>query len=287
MDIREFMDIALGAVEGSRVEVMSLESAEVGSEAVAALSQVIAELAENGSSFSAPNQTVRIGGRFIDGTYVFSVEDDGVGISPTMLEALNRLLARPPSVQAGEVSLGVTVVARLAAKHGFAVELVPSSPGTTARVVVPSGVISPAKEHTTQPVRPPTPEPAAVSSLPHRPMPDRVFAPGPDMTIDLNADVPALDVEDFLESIFAPLRSAASGSSSNGRSLTESGDMSIDLESTASVATLRVRVPGENFSVVEDEPSVLSSEAAIDLRSALTHFQDGRRDAGEQGDDAD
>ena len=277
MDVSEFMDLALGGLDAGRVEVTTLEPAEVGAEAVVALSQVIAELVENGAAFSAPTQSVEVSGRFLDDAYVFAISDDGVGISQTMLEALNRLLARPPSARDGEVSLGVTVVARLAAKHGFDVELVPGLPGTTANVRVPVGLIQP----------PPVPlvaEPARVSALPSRPQSEAVFAPSnPNLTIELN-DAPAMDVEDFLDSIFAPLRAGASRRPSrNGRTEAASQDVTIDLEPKASVATLRVRVPGENFSVVEDEPSVLSSEAAIDLRSALAHFQDGRRDAGRQG----
>jgi len=274
MEITEFMDIALGSVEAGRVEVTSLEPGEVGAEAVAALSQVIAELAENGAAFSTPSQAVHVTGRFINGAYVFSISDDGVGISQTMLEALNRLLARPPSARDGEVSLGVTVVARLAAKHGFDVELVPGSPGTTATVRVPTGVIRPLQ---------PAPEPARVSSLPTRTFAEPVFAPNPDLTIELTDDPPVMNVEDFLESIFAPLRAGASSKPmGNGRTRTASSSASIDLEPTPSVAALRTRVPGENFSAVDDEPSVLSSEAAIDLRSALAHFQDGRRNAGRQ-----
>lgn len=275
MDITEFMSIALGGVEAGRVEVTTLEPGEVGAESVAALSQVIAELVDNGAAFSAPDQTVRVSGRFVDGAYVFAISDDGVGISQTMIEALNRLLARPPSTRDGEMSLGVTVVARLAAKHGLDVRLAPGSPGTTATVTVPAGVILPARS---------TPAPSRVSTLPSRPAPEPVFAPGPDVTIELTEDAPVMDVEDFLESIFAPLRAGASGRpTGNGRTRSGSPDLSIDLEPTAMVATLPTRVPGENFPVVEDEPSVLSSEAAIDLRSALAHFQDGRRDAGRKG----
>ena len=46
-------------------------------------------------------------------------------------------------------------------------------------------------------------------------------------------------------------------------------------------AVLQVRIPGESFSVTDDDsPSTSPAEAAVDLRSALTTFDQGRRAAG-------
>jgi hypothetical protein len=46
------------------------------------------------------------------------------------------------------------------------------------------------------------------------------------------------------------------------------------------VTELRVRVPGENFALVRDEPSTVAAESAIDIRSALSRYEQGRRSAG-------
>ena len=41
---------------------------------------------------------------------------------------------------------------------------------------------------------------------------------------------------------------------------------------------LRVRVPGESYSLTEDDaPSTVAAEAAIDIKAALSTFDQGRR----------
>jgi hypothetical protein len=43
---------------------------------------------------------------------------------------------------------------------------------------------------------------------------------------------------------------------------------------------LQVRVPGERFSDVgDDSPSTVAAEAAVEIRSALSNFDEGRRSA--------
>lgn len=300
MEISEVIDIALAGVDSSRVDVELVEPAEVATEAVSALSQVVAELAENAMAFSGPNQRVRLNGLFESNGYLITISDDGVGISEALLAALNRILDRPePPSPDNEVTLGITMVARLAARHGILVRLVPGVPGTTARVTVPSRIVSPAVSTEQHP-----------RSRRHVESPmDDVFAETPQESIDLSRyeldlrrarqHVVAMTsqdrevAEEFLEGVFGPLRSGVStharpASRRNAHGSGESRDETrppVDPEPKSTTTTeLRVRVPGENFSLQEDESSIASSEAAVDLRSALSRFDRGRRDAWESGD---
>jgi len=48
---------------------------------------------------------------------------------------------------------------------------------------------------------------------------------------------------------------------------------------------LQVRVPGESFSMTDDDsPSTSAAEAAVDIRSALSTFDRGRRAAEDASD---
>ncbi len=73
------------------------------------------------------------------------VEDRGIGMSPDQYAELNERLATPPMVDvAVSRMMGLVVVARLAARHGVKVELLPSPDrGTVADVLLPSGVLVP------------------------------------------------------------------------------------------------------------------------------------------------
>lgn len=307
MNVNELVDIALAAVDSSRVDVELLEPAGISTEAVSALSQIVAELVENATAFSGPQQRVRVNGLFESDTYLFTISDDGVGISESMLAALNRILQRPvPPSADNEVTLGITLVARLAARHGIGVKLVPGVPGTTARISVPSQLVSPAVPGRD---RQETVERASRGPI------DDVFAESPEETIDLSryegelrpaaprhvvsmTEQGLASAETFLESVFGSLRSrpasdrdrpaprrthnesAAMGETREPREMSRPP---IEREPRAKTATLRTRVPGENFSLDEDEPSIASSEAAIDIKSALVRYERGRRDARESG----
>jgi hypothetical protein len=271
---------------------------------------VVAELVENATAFSGPEQRVRVNGLFESDGYLITISDDGVGISESMLAALNRILQRPgPSSADNEVTLGIMLVARLASRHGIGVKLVPGVPGTTARITVPSRLVSPALpgRERREPVGRVSP-----GSI------DDVFAESPEETIDLSryeselrpparrhvvsmTDQGLADAETFLESVFGPLRSKVTAGrdrpaprrSDNGSTATaETGETRetsrppVEREPKSRTGTLRMRVPGENFSMDEDEPSIVSSEAAIDIKSALVRYERGRRDARESGESA-
>ena len=127
-----------------RVEAQPLDVA-VAASAVGDLVHLLAELLENAASFSAPDSPVRVDARYtIDGV-LLGVHDSGIGLSDARLAEVNaRLAARSPmlsSVAAG--TMGLYVVARLAARHRIKVELRSTATGSVAYLVLPHAVLTP------------------------------------------------------------------------------------------------------------------------------------------------
>ncbi|PYC78596.1 hypothetical protein C7C46_15960 [Streptomyces tateyamensis] len=115
-------------------------------------SHLLAELLENATAFSPPQEQVEIGGWLLDnGELMVSVSDRGIGLPADRLRALNEQLAEPvlgdpaqrrDALLAGALtgrSMGLFVVARLAARHGIRVQLRENGQGggVTAMVVLP------------------------------------------------------------------------------------------------------------------------------------------------------
>ncbi|MDH6143015.1 signal transduction histidine kinase [Kitasatospora sp. GP30] len=115
-------------------------------------SHLLAELLENATAFSPPQEQVEIGGWLLDnGELMVSVNDRGIGLPPDRMRALNEQLAeqlpsdsseRRDALMAGALtgrSMGLFVVARLAARHGLRVQLRENGQGggVTAMVVLP------------------------------------------------------------------------------------------------------------------------------------------------------
>ncbi|MCC9309835.1 hypothetical protein LN042_22650 [Kitasatospora sp. RB6PN24] len=119
-------------------------------------SHLLAELLENATAFSPPQEQVEVGGWLLDnGELMISVNDRGIGLPPDRMRALNEQLAeqlpkdpaeRRDKLMAGARtgrSMGLFVVARLAARHGLRVQLRENGQGggVTAMVVLPSGAL--------------------------------------------------------------------------------------------------------------------------------------------------
>ncbi|GAB2736904.1 ATP-binding protein [Kitasatospora kifunensis] len=115
-------------------------------------SHLLAELLENATAFSPPQEQVEVGGWQLDnGEVMISVSDRGIGLPAERLHALNGQLAEPLPSGAAERrdallsgaltarSMGLFVVARLAARHGIRVQLRENGQGggVTAMVVLP------------------------------------------------------------------------------------------------------------------------------------------------------
>jgi hypothetical protein len=139
LDIGDVVRAALGEVEDfQRVEVLALEPVQVSGGVVADLSHLLSEILDNATQFSAPSDRVRVTGLFDQDGYLVTISDHGVGMTDARMGELNRLLAKPPVLGlALDPTLGLYVVARLAARHGISIRLVHGVPGLTVRVTIP------------------------------------------------------------------------------------------------------------------------------------------------------
>ena len=135
--------------EYTRVKVQSPpRSARVSlvGRAVADVTHLLAELIENGTSFSPPDTQVSVSAKKVAKGLAIHVEDHGLGMPESEYERLNNLLADPPEPDmmtlGQDPRLGMFVVARLAQRHGLKVSLRESHyGGTLAIVLVPSALL--------------------------------------------------------------------------------------------------------------------------------------------------
>jgi anti-sigma regulatory factor (Ser/Thr protein kinase) len=112
------------------------------------LANLLAELVDNATAFSAPETRVRVGGQEVGSGYVLEVEDQGLGMTDGELEAVNRRLAGDPAAGGDpEQGLGAWVAGRLAERHAIRVQL-RRSPygGVTALVFLPERLVVASEE---------------------------------------------------------------------------------------------------------------------------------------------
>jgi hypothetical protein len=127
-----------------RVECQPIDSAVAGP-VVGDLVHLLAELLENAATFSPPESPVRVDARSnVDGV-VLRVHDNGIGLTPSRLAEVNARLARRSAALSGVAAgtMGLYVVAHLAARHGIRVQLYATAGGTTAAVLLPPSVLAP------------------------------------------------------------------------------------------------------------------------------------------------
>jgi signal transduction histidine kinase len=135
---------AIGEVEDfSRVDLHAFDDVDVTGNSAVDLGHLLAELMDNAAHFSPPDTRVTVEGRRGHAGYVISIRDSGIGMNDEQLAEANELLASPPPVGlALSRSLGFTVVARLAARYGVSVRLLPGEKvGTSAIVHLPQTLI--------------------------------------------------------------------------------------------------------------------------------------------------
>jgi signal transduction histidine kinase len=143
--ITDILRVAIGAVEAYRaVRLVAVDDVLIAGQPGYELAQLVAELVDNATRFSADDQTVEVLATGLDnGDYQITVVDHGVGMEPFLLDTTNRVVADPPALDAsvGD-AIGLVVVGRLARRIGASIEL-SSTPGSgvTAQIVVPSLVI--------------------------------------------------------------------------------------------------------------------------------------------------
>jgi signal transduction histidine kinase len=145
--VADVLRAALSEIETyDRVDVKELEPVEVRGASVSDLAHLLAELLENATAFSPPQTRVRVLGRIDSDGYTVVVVDEGIGMSPGELESANRLINGLDGTGLLNDSrmLGLGVVGRLAARHGFKVNLTASPVGgVVAWVTLPMSVLAP------------------------------------------------------------------------------------------------------------------------------------------------
>jgi signal transduction histidine kinase len=162
-----------------RVDVVTESRDSIVGVAVNDVIHLIAELAENATSFSPPNTQVEIKADSVGAGFAVEIEDRGLGLTPDELAEINQRLASPPEFDlARSDQLGLYVVGQLAVRHGIKVSL-HESPygGTRAIVLMPRSIIVRDGETADYPGRdagrvPPAHEPEAGGMPPARPGPD-------------------------------------------------------------------------------------------------------------------
>jgi signal transduction histidine kinase len=124
--------------------VLNIQSGiEVTGAASTDIVHLLAELIENATLYSPRTTDVHVTAQELStGGVLIEIADSGVGISEARLEQLNWRLENPPVIDVSvSRHMGLFAVSRLAARHGVAVRLRPSSPrGLVAMVWVPHTV---------------------------------------------------------------------------------------------------------------------------------------------------
>ncbi|MFI7700502.1 nitrate- and nitrite sensing domain-containing protein [Nonomuraea sp. NPDC049480] len=138
--------------------------------AVTDVIHLIAELVENATVFSPPDTSVHIRSMTAANGFALEVEDRGLGLNQATLDDLNARLADPPEFDLADSDrLGLFVVSRLAARHGVRISLRRSPyDGTTAIVLLPSGMLSAPEDPAVAPGAGPADQSATRSGRPMR-----------------------------------------------------------------------------------------------------------------------
>ncbi|GAB3004875.1 hypothetical protein GCM10017788_65110 [Amycolatopsis acidiphila] len=215
------------------------------------LVHLVAELLDNATVFSPPDERVRVRARPAGrGGVQVEIVDRGLGMTAEDLAAANADLADPPVLQAGvSRRMGLFVVGRLARRHGIDVHLAPGRPhGLVVLVGLPPLAVVDRR-------KPTAPEKLPSPSAPEAPVPGW---PGHRWIAAMNAAGPSATSwfgEDPLPAISrSPGEPAHAGngfSAAAPRALTSGGQSSVGLP---------LRVPGANY-----VPGSLRTDAQQDM----------------------
>ncbi|MER8264958.1 sensor histidine kinase [Streptomyces griseus] len=132
--IERFDRVSLGVIESG---------IGVTARAVHDVAHILAELLDNATRYSPPDKQVGVAVWRLWDRAVVQIVDEGVGITAERRAVHNAALLEPQAGIGDVRSMGLHVVARLAARHGIVVELRDSSgPGTIAEVTLPAKVLA-------------------------------------------------------------------------------------------------------------------------------------------------
>jgi len=107
-----------------RIDVPAADDVRVAAHAVRDVVHLLAELLDNATAFSPPHTRVRVLLRDDGDGVTLSIIDSGIGLSDEQIAEANRRLTEPMRLTSELVgTMGLLVVARLAARHGVQVRL--------------------------------------------------------------------------------------------------------------------------------------------------------------------
>jgi signal transduction histidine kinase len=129
----------------TRVDVVDIAPVAVAGHAVGDLAHLLAELLENAAAYSPPQTRVRVCARHGFDGVTLTIYDNGIGLTPEDLaDANQRLMSQADLTASLAGTMGLLVVARLAARHGVRVRLSSQpSAGTAALVHLPDQLLEP------------------------------------------------------------------------------------------------------------------------------------------------
>ncbi|WP_434739791.1 sensor histidine kinase [Micromonospora sp. SH-82] len=145
LPIADVIRAAISEVEEyRRVQLRRIDDTFVVGAHVSAVAHMLAELVENGLTFSPPDSDVELQGRRTADGYLIAITDQGIGMSAEDLAQANaRLRGEVDFVSAPTRYLGHHVVGQLARELEIDVQLAPSPvTGVTARVLLPNSLLT-------------------------------------------------------------------------------------------------------------------------------------------------
>ncbi|MEU9409994.1 nitrate- and nitrite sensing domain-containing protein [Streptomyces sp. NPDC048281] len=152
VSLADLLRSAVSEIEGyTRVVVEPMPAIAVAGPAVGDTIHLMAELIENGVTFSPPHTEVRVRALPVAQGYAVEVEDRGLGLAQEEYEAANVLLHEPKDFSITSLGedprLGLFTVGHLAKRHGIRASLQPSSyGGSLAVVILPHSLTEPAAD---------------------------------------------------------------------------------------------------------------------------------------------
>jgi len=156
--LADLLRSAVSEIEGyTRVVVEPLPPIAVLGPAVGDTIHLIAELIENGVTFSPPHTEVRVRALPVAQGYAVEVEDRGLGLGVDEYAAANELLHHPKDFSfttlGEDPRLGLFTVGHLAQRHGITASLQASSyGGSLAVVVLPQALTEPVADGVPSPL---------------------------------------------------------------------------------------------------------------------------------------
>ncbi|GAA1982110.1 ATP-binding protein [Catenulispora subtropica] len=134
-----------------RVQVIPRAPGRIHGHAVSDVIHILSELVENATNYSNPNTKVTVGAHRVAAGLAIEIDDHGIGMEPDQIRRLNTLLRDPSGANVRDLlsqgRIGLSVVAKMAQRHGIAVELQPNvTGGTMALVVIPDALLAPEEQ---------------------------------------------------------------------------------------------------------------------------------------------